>query len=265
MDPRESESASICPCAVPDKLLPDEKSNLQETAGSTRELSSSARHTDTRGLIIFDVCGTLYNSNTTFDFLEFYWSRKGAHLSLVFLRLSRSLIGKIFWAVASRVSGKDLFRTVAIRTLAGERCDAVEAVAQTFAHDILASRSISPVIELFRAQRLSGARLVLLSASICPVVRAIAINLSADGYYCTSLVVNDGRYGGSIERDMRGIKKQVYLQEMERGGDFTFVTNNREDLPLLEIASTAYIVARNKDLKFWKSRMPAHARLIEVG
>src|SRR5262249_7097311 len=106
----------------------------------------------TRRLALFDVCGTLYTSNTTFDFLEYYWSKKGG-LRFFFFRLSRSVLGRALWKLISHIWGRDLFRIASIRTLAGERCDEVQSIAQIFVRDVLATRHIVPVLDIVREQR----------------------------------------------------------------------------------------------------------------
>lgn len=215
-------------------------------------------------LAIFDVCGTLYRANTTFDFLEFYWREKNNRRLRLFFYLSRTTLGKAAWVILSKIYGQDLFRRLAVRTLFGERVDAIDDAAQRFVKVVLSSRVRSEVFHILDVQRSLGAEIVLLSGSLCPVVRAIAFELKIERCHCSSLEEKDGILSGYFSDDVRGRKKEIFLKEISNSVEFVFVTDNKEDLPLLEFSSSPYIVVRRKHKKFWKVNKPAHAILLEV-
>lgn len=213
---------------------------------------------------IFDVCGTLYRSNTTFDFLEFYWREKNDRVLRLFFTLSGTMLGKAVWVILSNVYDRDLFRRLAVRTLFGERINDVDDAAKRFVKIVLSSKARSEVLHILDIQRSEGAEIVLLSASLCPVVRAIASELKIERYYCSSLEVKDDRFSGYFLDDVRGRKKEIFLKEISDSVEFVFVTDNKEDLSLLEYSSSPYVVVRRKHKKFWKVNKPAHANLLEV-
>ena len=49
-----------------------------------------------KNLYLFDICGTIYRSNTTFDFLEFYLKENKR------FRLYRAIYKSFFWKVINR-------------------------------------------------------------------------------------------------------------------------------------------------------------------
>lgn len=215
-------------------------------------------------LVIFDVCGTLYRSNTTFDFISFYWRKKKSRWIYPFLRLSRTKAGKIAWVVLSKIWGRELFRSIAIRTLAGQRVHKVDEAAQQFVKEVLAGKENPAVFSLLETQRASGCEVLLVSASIAPVIKAIANELDVDGYFCSTLEEADGRYLGRLQDDLKGRKKEVYWNKLNREKPFMFVTDNKEDLPLLHICDQPYVVVKTNSRKFWDCSGLHNAVFIEV-
>ncbi len=215
-------------------------------------------------IAVFDVCGTLYRSNTTFDFLEFYWKERKHRVFLLFFRLSRTMIGRIFWLILSNLYDRELFRRLAVRTLRGQIPSDVDDAARKFVKTVLPSKRISEVFILMDIYRRDGAEIVLLSASLDPVVKAIASELNIRRYFCSLLEEKDRQYSGNYYEDIRGCKKEIFLNEIGECVEFVFVTDNKEDLPLLEYSTLPYIVVRKKYKKFWKINQPTHANLMEI-
>ena len=215
-------------------------------------------------LSIFDICGTLYRSNTTHDFLEYYWSKKNNLCFRLFFKVSRTKAIKFIWIILSKVFGTDIFRILAVRTLRGEKKADVDALAHTFVKNYLPSRIRSEIFALLNEQRNSGAEIVLMSASIYPVVKAIATMLKIEQYFCSMIADEHDILLGYLSFDMHGRKKEVFLKNFDSKKKFTFVTDNKEDLPLIELSAFPYIVTRKKNMKFWKTRQPTNAHIIEV-
>lgn len=215
-------------------------------------------------LAVFDICGTLYRSNTTFDFLDFYWKEKEYAGPCLFFKLSRTKIGKIVWVLISKVARRDIFRILAVRTLKDEKLAEVNAAAEKFVKDYLPSRARQEVFELLSDQRRIGSEIILMSASICPVVKAIADQVGIQQYYCSELAGSDGKLLGYISHDIHGRKKELFLNKFQKDTEFVFVTDNKEDLPLLRMSSKPYIVAQKKDKGFWSTKRDLKASIIEV-
>ena len=65
-----------------------------------------------KNLYLFDICGTIYRSNTTFDFLEFYLKENKR------FKLYRTIYKSFFWKIINRALRSwlhyDLTRTLAL-------------------------------------------------------------------------------------------------------------------------------------------------------
>lgn len=70
-----------------------------------------------KNVIYVDICGTLYLSNTTFDFLNFYFSKNS--LWTLFHYIYTSIIGRLINKTFINIVGVDVTRMLAVLFLKG--------------------------------------------------------------------------------------------------------------------------------------------------
>ncbi|WP_420316478.1 HAD family hydrolase [Ekhidna sp.] len=201
---------------------------------------------------IFDVCGTLYDSNTTFDFLEYLFKKTNqSHLKR--LRDIRNKKWLIYWvrAILFRYFNLDLFRKEAVRLLVGFDAEKVNSEAEVFLSSILLKKEIVETQQMLKDQK---ERIILVSNSIEPVVKAIANHLGKE-FISTELEIKNGKFTGNILNDTTGKKHR----EIDKKGikSYIVVTDNRSDYQLVNNASDAYVVINSEaDKIFWNSLNP---------
>lgn len=193
------------------------------------------------GSCIVDVCGTLVRDDTTLGLLEWHF-RRGRRWRLHGLRLltSRRSPMRLGFAVAERISGRHMLKHLLVRWLKGGRPEELAASANEYARWLLAERRTPAVCDAIQAH---GRPLVLASASLEPVVAALAAELGAQ-FVASTLELKDGRYTGRYGKDMTG-KKRAALQELlgaEVLENSVVISDNLTDRSLLEAASAAYVV-----------------------
>lgn len=212
-----------------------------------------------RKLVICDVCDTLYDSNTTFDFLRFFFGKTHSvknfllncftnHYSPIFIALL--VFGKAFKT--------DVVKKVSLRLLRGERWEDVDREAGQFLQDVLHKKRNANVFEILRHQRAEGSRIVLMSSSIDVVVRHIAKHLGAE-FFASQLNVNDGVIVGTLQTDLQGRKHELLAQL--RTPDETklvVITDNFTDLQLLKGADEQFVVIRTSSAKSKWSGIKPH-------
>src|SRR5690606_27224637 len=99
----------------------------------------------------------------------------------------------------------------------------------------LDTRKVEAVHKKLQNARRDGKEVILLSASIEPVIEVIADMLKVDGYYCTELEKRNGKYTGKVIQDIEGRKLQrIQPNYVLEGVELLFYTDNKEDLPLLK-------------------------------
>lgn len=197
-------------------------------------------------LYVVDVCGTLVLDDTTLGLLRHHFAkdtaRPGRARLFNVMCTPRSLAWWAF-ALAEKVTGQHLLKRFAVRLLAGERCESLEESAREYARRLLADRRIEPVWQVLE-EPLAAGRVVLASASLDPVVAALAA-LTGARYVASSLEQRDGFLTGRYETDLTGLKHQAMVTkygETLLEGPISVVTDNASDRSLVERASVAYIV-----------------------
>lgn len=200
---------------------------------------------------IFDICGTLYNSNTTMDFCEYRVSAKNK----IILRLSKTILAKAINKIIIRLFDYDLIRILHIKTLKSVKTTLIESDAKD---NYLENKKIKEVHEMLKIN--DKENILLVSATIEPVAKAIAEKLGGLNYLATTLEYQEDICLGKIKDDLLG-KKQHYFKNEEI--DF-IITDNESDLDLCKLAKEVVIVSKKKNLYFWKKQSLVISRIIEI-
>lgn len=193
-------------------------------------------------LVVFDVCDTLYDANTTVGFIDYYQRRHGNPRIGRTLRRWRSKVSPFFYvgAVIHRLFGRDIARQRIIASLAGEGRDALAAAAHDYVREALSTRSNSPVRDRLESHRAGGERIFLLSSSLDVVVAEIAATLGVE-FRSSELGFKNGVCTGRLQRDLTGGKAAV-ARTLEPDAELWVCTDNRSDRDLLDIAARRIIV-----------------------
>lgn len=203
---------------------------------------------------IFDICGTLYNSNTTMDFCEYRVSGKNK----IILKLSKTILAKVINKISVKLFAYDIIRILHIKTLKGLKATQTESDANDFVDNYLEDKKIKEVHEILKLHNKEN--IILVSATIEPVAKAIATKLGNLNYLATTLEYQEDRCLGKIKDDLLG-KKQHYFKNEEI--EF-IITDNKSDLDLCKMAKEVVIVSKKKNLKFWKNQDLKIQKIIEV-
>lgn len=204
-----------------------------------------------RECFFFDVCGTLYSSNTTNDFYQYLFKNHRTRKILYGIFKSKPL--KVLWKVLSLAGYSIIPRKISLSFLYNLRVDYVKYVATVFVKEELEKVKNNELHEKLIEAKRRGNTIVLVSASINPVVEAIALHLGSIDFISTILEEHNGRYTGFVKEDVEGLKLHKVEQRYSLKDHITwFYTDNREDLPLLERVTNPNIVIRKKkDALHW--------------
>lgn len=206
-------------------------------------------------MIIFDICGTLYSCNTTFDFCKAIESR--AFYRLI-LKASKSILGKIINRILEKTFGFELIRMLHINVLRGMSQDDVEEKARDYVRSVLVEKKIQAVHELLARKKTENT--ILVSATIEPIAKAIAIELDIPRYLATTLKTKNGIFTGKIERDLLGNKHKLLSNDNIE----LVVTDNKSDYKLCQFSNQVVIVSKQSDLKFWNDKKLPNFSIIKV-
>lgn len=231
--------------------------------GEAETRSRTVAPEDAFGVAVFDVDGTLYRVNTLYRFLERFHAGR-SHRKRLFLRLSRTLPGKAFWALATWLTPGEWFREWAFRSLRGAEVEEVEVACRSFVAEVLPEHAIAEVMDLLKRCHQRGQKLALISGSLQALVDAVGEAVEATTCVGVEAEVVDGRYTGRIVRDVRGRKLEVLTETFPELELLFVVTDNADDLRIVEAATRAVIVARRDRRAWWEAQGIANFELIEV-
>ena len=96
-------------------------------------------------VFVFDVCDTLFYSNTTFDFLHFVLAQRGtaaqrATLRALTARWSPLFVGLVVW---QKITGGDPVKAAALGLLKGISKEELYALGRRFVAEFLPARRIA--------------------------------------------------------------------------------------------------------------------------
>ncbi len=200
----------------------------------------------TSGVYVVDVCGTLVRDDTTLGLLRHHFLRTGGRFGRVWffdaMTHDRSPV-RFGFAIAEKLSGRHFLKHFAVRLLAGDTVDSLRESAAEYAAWLLAERQVAPVWRRLEEPLATG-RVVLASASLEPVVAALAKTMGVD-YVASSLEELDGRLTGRYALDLTGRKEDALVGkcgEEVRAGVECVLTDNLTDRDLVEKARRACVV-----------------------
>lgn len=194
---------------------------------------------------IVDVCGTLVKDDTTIGLLRWHFARRRRwRLWLLNCVTARWSPLRLLVAVMEKVTGRHLLKHGLVRLLNGDAIAEVEQSAAEYADWLLASRRVAQVATLLEGSKRRDEALVLASASLEPVVAALASRLGAR-FVASSLASSQGRHQGRYARDLTG-QKLVALDELLpadwKNDAVIGISDNLTDRGLLQAVKKAYVV-----------------------
>lgn len=210
------------------------------------ELDDEKRLAVMKRLVVFDVCGTLYESNTTFDFIQFVKKNK-------IIKLLNNWFIKYAFVFLGKSLNKDIYRFLYVRQLKGMSRIELDKLANEFVESWLIGKEITVSHELLMKCKNNNQTCLIISASLDVVVCAICKKLGVDAFYASRLEFVDGIATGYLATDMLGnkhkIEEIVNLSEIEM-----VVTDNISDFHLVSMAKKSFILSKEKNIDFWKSK-----------
>ncbi|WP_229052209.1 HAD family phosphatase [Aeromicrobium sp. Leaf350] len=204
-----------------------------------------------RGAAFFDLDKTIIAKSSTLAFSRPFFAEG--------LLNRRTVLRSAYAQFMFAVSGADHDQLEKMRAYLTEMVTGWEvatvrqAVAETL-HSIIEPLVYDEAVALIAEHRAAGRDIVIVSASGSEVVEPIGALLGADVVVATTLVVEDGRYTGEIDRYAYGPHKAEAMIELadERGYDLTAsyaYSDSATDVPMLEAVGHAFAVNPDKALR----------------
>lgn len=212
-------------------------------------------------LVLVDICGTLYDSNTTFDFLDFYCQTSSYRL---FRKITRSLPWRVVNKMLIGGLGVDLTRILAVRYLKGHTRDELDEAVERFYDQYLKPREIVPVHTLVKQFGTEGYSMMLVSATLDFIAACISRHMQIDSVVSTQLNYSEGFCRGTLDEDLLRHKRSFLISINLLPPYEATVTDNLSDDVLVKVSRRAYIVTYPKSKRKWEKKLVNHPSVVFI-
>ena len=205
-------------------------------------------------LIVFDVCNTLFYSNTTLDFIEFVLRNNKTNLRLFLFFFINKKVSPLFWIllVVEKCAVDNLIRNLSITLLKGISKKQIYDFGKRFVKEYLPSKAIPQVHDMLRQAIGAKAEVYLISDSLDPVIRPLAGNFFLN-YMAGELEFRDESFTGRLKPFKEKLKSVNKMREAAGYKRVTAISDNKSDRQLLETVDAGYaIVHKKRDRTFWQ-------------
>ena len=128
-----------------------------------------------RKIILLDICGTIFDSNTTFDFLDH-------NVKTSNYKLLRRIMYTLPWKIINKLSivilKYDLTRNLALKNIKGHHKADLEKLASTFYDNILSQKVNKKVIDLIEKFKNNDYKIIITSATLDFIAKTVAHKLN---------------------------------------------------------------------------------------
>lgn len=201
-------------------------------------------------IAVFDVCGTLYNSNTTFDFLDNYFSKNKKYIT--FRKISNLFIVKALNHYVYKYMKTDMIKRYATSFLKGESIEDIDAYSRDFVYHYLKPKVKDHIYTMLKSYQNNGYKIILMSGSYNFIVRNVADYFKVDLFFASSLQKSDKQYKGKYKKDIILNKYQLLTEKFPDINDLVVVSDNKSDLDLMLISSHSFAICnKKKQYKYW--------------
>lgn len=198
-------------------------------------------------MILLDLCGTLYDSNTTFDFLDFY-------LRVPSYRFFRRVSKTFAWRCLNRLClyglKRDLTRSMALKYLKGKTRGELEAAAELFFDQFLCRKENSEIVHRVAALQ-KEYPVWIVSATLDFIACVIARRVGIERLYASQLAYKGDVCRGYLQTNLLLDKAGA----LKRQGVFPpydgVITDNLSDLALIREARLAWVVTYPRTHRRW--------------
>lgn len=200
-------------------------------------------------LVLIDICGTLYDSNTTMDFLDYTFKQNRNYR--VYRWISRLLFVRAINKLLLQCFSYDLIRSWGIYFLKGISSKEMQRLVDVFYDSFLIFRKQVEPIRIIEKYREEGYHLLLVSATLDCVACKIAEELRIPQYISSELLYEEGFCVGRLFVDLLHNK---YAALKRNGYDYPYmmtISDNMTDADLMSLSRECYIVCDESKKRQW--------------
>lgn len=195
---------------------------------------------ESKKIFLIDICGTIYRSNTTFDFIRFLFARERWFRRMQRVRKHR-IVGFLNMKI-HQYFHIDIIRQYAISKLNGYSEEELTKMTSEFYDAYLTKVINTDVINLIEQKREDGFVLLLVSATLDCIANEVANRLCITQQYSSELEYKDGVCQGRLKTDFLATKLKILRRKDICLTNMEVITDNYSDKDLIKVSKHAYLV-----------------------
>lgn len=199
---------------------------------------------------LIDICGTIFNSNTTFDFLKFYFSKKHWYKILIMIRKIKTLI--IINAIFMRLFQIDLLRYWALTHLKGYTKEQLSSMSDIFYKEYLTKRTNKEATEIIERMKRENKELILVSATLDCIAFAVSKNMNIPCVFSSKLAFKNNKCLGRLQHDLLANKPNVLVDNKINPPYWGIITDNYSDMALIKKSQHVFLIQYSNKKNYWK-------------
>lgn len=202
-------------------------------------------------IVLVDICGTLYDANTTMTFLDYSFAKNRKYR--MFRKLSKTILARVLNTLIFRFLEYDCIRYFGIRFLKGIAKVEIMKLVDRYYEDFLRHKvQLEPIRILKDYQCRTDCHIMIVSATLDCVARKVAEELGVEDYLSSRLDYKDNVCCGVLATDLLCNK----LFELKRCGYNApykmTMSDNLSDAELMCLSEDNYIVTNTNRLRKWQ-------------
>jgi len=183
-------------------------------------------------LALFDLDGTLFCGNSTFDFIAYVKNTDPEYMAF----RKRYKYMRFYNKLSRLLFRYDWYKKRSVRFLKGYRQEELETLAARFYNEEMLHRKIEPLHAFLNGFKdRENTHIGLMTATIEPVAKIVAEALGVHLSFCTNLLYENGMATGEYSEDLLDKKMKIYMNHLQdHYEEIYFCSDNPQDVKLLK-------------------------------
>lgn len=205
-----------------------------------------------KDIVIFDLDGTLIDSNSTFDFMNYIFGKN------LLYKIYNSFVFKIANRISVKFFSFDFKRILNLSLLKGISKSTLESWAKQFYNDFINNKRIKDEILILLIDYLKTGKDVFVVTATLDflgkyIVKQLCFQINDDHIITTEFKYNNDICTGRIDNDLLNKKRDVLLKHNIQAPYDIVVSDDIYDAQLMEESLHNYIVITKKNKNAWKN------------
>lgn len=202
-------------------------------------------------IVIVDICGTIYDANTTMTFLDYSFNKDKRYYIL--RKLTRFFFFRALNHFIFRFFHYDLIRTILIFFLKGKSKKELNELVEQYYNNYLHQRKqIEPYSIIKSYLNDNSYRIVIVSATLDCIASKVAKEMGINEYLSSTLMYKDNICLGKFQTDLLNNKLSELIKCGYKAPYEMTISDNYSDACLMNLSNISYIVSKIDSKEKWK-------------